>query len=78
MTHIGIDLPTRHCPCARHDFVLVHVETGAALMDDVHSTPPAWRGAELANLQSTKRAPVPTDGRHVDTVCDAAPAPGPT
>ena len=46
-----------------HDFVLVYVEAGIPLLDNVYSTREAWRGAELAILQSTKRAPVPTHER---------------
>src|SRR5215208_71557 len=72
------DLPPGHRPCARNDFVLVYVETGASLMDDVHSPPPdgAARSWRIYSLQSVLRCRPP--GRHVDTVCGAAPAPGPT
>lgn len=38
--------PPGHDPRARHDLVLVYIQTGTLLMDDVHSAPPeAWRGA---------------------------------
>jgi hypothetical protein len=57
------DLSSRYHTRTPHHFVLVHVEAGTPAMNDVHSTPPGWRSAELAILQSTKRAPVPAEDR---------------